>query len=47
MAPITGVWIILGAGLVFYLRSRSPDLVRRLGQVMGEEGSGEAEGGMA
>ncbi len=47
MAPITGVWIILGAGLVFYLRARSPELVRRLGQVMGEEGSGEAEEGIA
>jgi len=47
IAPITAVWILLGVGLVFYLRSRSPELVGRLGQVLGEEGSGEAEAGMA
>ncbi len=47
MAPITGVWILLGVGIVFYLRSRSPELVRRLGRAMGEEGGGEAEAGTA
>ncbi len=47
MAPITGLWILLGVGLVFYLRARSPALVSKLGQVMGEEGGGEAEAGLA
>jgi len=41
------VWILLGVGIVFYLRSRSPELVRRLGRAMGEEGGGEAEPGTA
>jgi len=46
MAPITGIWIVLGVGVVFYLRSRSPELVRRLGQALGEEGGGETEAGL-
>ena len=43
MAPITGLWIVLGIGVVFYLRSRNPELVRKLGQALGEEGGAEAE----
>jgi amino acid transporter len=43
MAPITGIWIVLGIGVVFYLRSRNPELVGKLGQALGEEGGTEAE----
>ncbi len=47
MAPLTALWILIGIGLVFYLRSRSPQLVRELGQVLGEEGGTEADAGLA
>jgi hypothetical protein len=47
MAPITGLWLLLGIGVVFYLRAKSPELVGRLGQALGEEGGSEAEAGLA
>jgi amino acid transporter len=47
MAPITGLWLLLGIGVVFYLRTKSPELVGRLGQALGEEGGSEAEAGLA
>ena len=37
MAPITGIWLLLGIGVVFYLRATSPELVGRLGQALDEE----------
>lgn len=47
MGPLTGIWLIIGAAIVYYLRVRSPELVRKLGQALGEEGGSEAETGLA
>ena len=47
MAPITGLWLLIGIGIVFYLRTKSPELVGKLGQALGEEGGSEAEAGLA
>jgi len=38
---------VIGACIVFYLRARSPELVGKLGQALGEEGGSEAEAGLA
>jgi len=41
-------WLIaIGIGVVFYLRTKSPELVGKLGQALGEEGGSEAEAGLA
>ena len=37
LAPITGLRLLLGIGVVFYLRATSPELVGRLGQALDEE----------
>ena len=47
MAPITGLWLLRGIGVVLYLRTKSPGLVGKLGQALGEEGGSEAEAGLA
>ena len=47
MGPLTASWIAIGIGVVFYLRTKSPELVGKLGQALGEEGGSEAEAGLA
>ena len=47
MGLLTATWIVIGIGVVFYLRTKSPELVGRLGQALGEEGGSEAEAGLA
>ena len=36
-APIVGVWVLIGIGVYFYLRSRSPEALDRMGDVYGGE----------
>jgi hypothetical protein len=47
MGLLTATWIVIGIGVVLYLRAKSPELVGRLGQALGEEGGSEAEAGLA
>ena len=47
MGPLTASWIAIGIGVVLYLRTKSPELVGKLGQALGEEGGSEAEAGLA
>ncbi len=47
MGPLTAIWLVIGVCIVFYLRARSPELVGKLGQALGEEGGSEAEAGLA
>lgn len=42
-APIVGIWILLGVGVWFYLRSRNPGALDRVGDVYGGDG-GSSEG---
>ena len=39
---ITVVWILLGLGTLFALRSRRPEAVERIGSILGEEGGTDA-----
>ena len=36
-APIVGVWMVIGIVLFFWLRSRNPEALRRMGEIYGGE----------
>jgi hypothetical protein len=36
-APIVGVWMLIGVGVYFWLRSRNPESLDRMGDVYGGE----------
>ena len=40
-APIVGVWMVIGIVIFLWLRMRSPDALKRMGDIYGGEGSGE------
>ena len=40
-APIVGVWMAIGIVIFLWLRMRSPDALKRMGDIYGGEGSGE------
>ena len=37
------VWLVIGVGVVLWLRARRPDAVERIGSILGEEGGAEAD----
>ena len=39
---LTAVWLVLGIGVLFWLRSRRPDSVAQIGSILGEEGGTDA-----
>jgi amino acid transporter len=36
------IWLVLGIGVLLWLRSRRPDAVSRIGSILGEEGGADA-----
>ena len=39
---LTAVWLVIGIGVLFWLRSRRPDSVAQIGSILGEEGGTDA-----
>jgi len=40
---VAAIWLLIGIGVLMYLRSSVPDRVRKLGSILGEEGGTEGE----
>jgi amino acid transporter len=39
---VAGVWLVLGIGVLLWLRARRPESVAQIGSILGEEGGVEA-----
>ena len=39
---VAAVWLVIGIGVLFWLRSRRPDSVAQIGSILGEEGGTDA-----
>ena len=39
---LAAVWLVIGIGVLFWLRARRPDSVAQIGSILGEEGGTDA-----
>ena len=39
---LAGIWLVLGVGVLLWLRAQRPDSVAQIGSILGEEGGSDA-----